>query len=81
MAKVTVAQQEGAEEVPAKIIAQAIVKIADATKSLYASGLNEKAIVLLISESSGVARRDVKYVLSHMMYLKETYLANHAVKP
>lgn len=58
----------------AETIAQAIVKVADATQAIYKSGLNEKALILLISEASGVCKRDVKYVLSNMFHLKATYL-------
>lgn len=58
----------------ANAIAQAITRIADATQAIYRSGLNEKAIIMLIAESSGVSRTNVKYVLSHMAALKATYL-------
>jgi hypothetical protein len=74
MAKAVVVQKEGEREVPAQIIAQSIVRIADAAKVMFNSGLNEKAIVLLISDSSGVGRRDVALVLNHIYYLKTTYL-------
>lgn len=66
---------QGSEEVTAKVLAQSIVKIADATKALYAAGLLEKTIILLISEASGVGKRDVGYVLSALYHLKSTYLA------
>lgn len=72
--KAQVVQKEGVEEVPATIIAQSIAKIADATKALYNAGLNEKAILLLISSASGVSKTDVKFVLSAMYHLKATYL-------
>jgi Ser/Thr protein kinase RdoA (MazF antagonist) len=77
MAKVTVVQKQGEEEVPAAIIAQSIRKIANATEAIYRSGLNEKAIILLISEASGVGRREVKFVLYNMLHLKSEYLAPH----
>ena len=74
MSKVEVAQKEGEAEVPAKIIAQSIAKIADATKALYNAGLNEKAVLLLISSASGLSKTDVKCVLGAMYHLKATYL-------
>lgn len=72
--KVQVVQKEGVEEVPATIIAHSIAKIADATKALYNAGLNEKAILMLISHASGVNKTDVKCILSAMYHLKATYL-------
>jgi hypothetical protein len=75
-----IVQAENQEAVPAKIIAQSIVKIADAAKAMYSSGLNEKAIVLLLSTASGVCKRDVQCVIAAMYHLKSTYLVQPKAK-
>lgn len=78
--KAVIIQKEGLEPVPTKLIAQSISKIAEATKQMYASGLTEKAIVLLISEASGVGKREVQLVLSNMYYLDKKYLVQPKAK-
>jgi hypothetical protein len=74
MSKVNVVQKPGEEEVAAQVIAQSIVKISNATSALLRSGLNFKAIKLLISHSSGVNQRDVHEVLYAMENLSRQYL-------
>jgi hypothetical protein len=72
MAKVVQAQNQ--EPVAAEIIAQSIVKMADGFDRMNKSGLSLKAIMLLVSNSSGVCQRDVKQVLLAMSTLKRDYL-------
>lgn len=62
------------EPIPAELIAQSIVKLADGWDRMNKSGLSMKAILLLLSHSSGVSQRDVKNVLFAMDSLKATYL-------
>jgi len=58
-------------EVP--ILAKAITDIAAAANKLSASGLNQKAIIILLSASSGIGKGDCKLVLDHLAYLAKQY--------
>ena len=66
--------------VTAGTIAKAIAQIASATKSMYRAGLTEKTVILLVSEASGVCKRDVGYVLSNLYQLDKTYLIQPKAK-
>lgn len=70
-----VKQAEGKPEVPAEVIAQSIERIGAATAVLLRSGLNLKAILILLSASSGESRRTCENVLHAMNTLRSTYLA------
>lgn len=72
--KVSVEQWEGAEPVPEKVIAQSIVAISDGVKKLFTSGMNERAIVILLHDSSGVGRPDIRRVLRALTTLKEDFM-------
>ena len=74
MANVKVVQKANEEPVAAEVIAQSIVKIADGWQRMNTAGLSMKAILLLLSHSSGVPQRDVKAVLYAMNSLKQEYL-------
>lgn len=54
-------------------LAEAIIGIAKASDKLFKSGLNRKAVLILLSNSSGVSKRDCGYVLSHLALLEKTY--------
>jgi hypothetical protein len=71
---IKVIQKEGEPEVPEEVIAQSIAKLADGWDRMNRSGLSWKAIVLLLSSSSGVCKRDVEYVLHAMNRLRTEYL-------
>lgn len=72
--KVTVVQKQGVEPVPAEIIAQSIVKIAEGWGKMQHSGLTLKAMYLLISNASGESQRTVQNVLYGIDHLKQLYL-------
>lgn len=55
-------------------LADAIKRIDKAFKDLDNSGLNRKAIVTLVSEYSGVGKRDINAVLDSLNALADTYL-------
>ena len=74
MEKVSVVQAKDVDQVPAQVIAQSIVKIAEGWDKINRSGLNMKAVLLLISHSSGVSQRDVKAVIYALNSLKADYL-------
>lgn len=54
-------------------LAEAIIAISQAMGRLTASGLNRKAILVLVSAASGVGKRDCEYVLNHLLLLRKTY--------
>lgn len=73
MKKVTVIQNPESE-IPAEIMAEAIVEIAEAVKRLRSSRLNDKAILILLSKSSNQPQHVVKSVLDAAESMAKTYL-------
>lgn len=72
--KTTVKQGERAEDiVPREVLAQSIVKISEAATALRKSGLNRKAVIVLVAHSSGVPQREIKAVLDSLETLKQDY--------
>lgn len=55
-------------------LADAVRRIDKAFKDLDNSGLNRKAIVTLVHETSGVAKRDINAVLDSLDSLGKDYL-------
>lgn len=74
MKKVKVVQKPDEKEVPAEIIAQEILKIAQGMRVLESTRLTRKAIVTLIHEHSKVARGTIEVVLNNLSSLEETWL-------
>ena len=56
-----------------EILAEAIVRISAAFDALQKSGLNRKAIVVLIQAETRIAARDINAVLDAMARLKVWY--------
>ena len=73
MVKRVTVQQDPAKLIETPVLAQAIVDIGKAAQRLSASGLNRKAITLLVSHDSKVPQRDVTYVLDSIEHLAKTY--------
>jgi hypothetical protein len=65
---------EGKEPVPAEIIAESIVKIADGVQSIKASRLNDRALIVLLKDETGLSARDIKTVIKALEDLKRLYL-------
>lgn len=63
-----------AAPIPAEVIASSIVDIASAMKTLNATRLTRKAIIALIHEHSGVARKTIEIVLNNLEALEDTWL-------
>lgn len=51
-----------------------IRKVSQLGKAINASGLNNKAIVLLLAEMSNIKRSDVKVILHNLPLLEREYL-------
>ena len=66
--------QDPEKPVEVSILAKAIVDLSSAAKRLSQSGLNRKAVIVLLAHSSGLGHGTVKLVLDHMEYLQQTYL-------
>lgn len=58
----------------ARRLAEAVRRIDKAVKALNEGGLNRKAIVVLLAESTGVSRRDINAVLNGLESLGSEYL-------
>lgn len=61
-------------EVPADVIATAIVDIAKAAKAISESRLTRDAIVVLIHDRSGLPKKTINLVLNNLEELEETWL-------
>jgi hypothetical protein len=62
------------EELPMGEIADGVAKITEAVEKLHAGKLNERALLLLISQASGQPLKVVRAVLDGMEGLKALYL-------
>ena len=56
-----------------EILAEAIVRIGSAMQALEKSGLNERAIIVLIQAETKLSQRDIKLVLDSLRKLKSWY--------
>lgn len=68
-----VVTQDPDAPVPREVLALAIVRISAAIRQLATSGLNRKAIVLLVAESSHQSRTAVGAVLDALEDLRRDY--------
>lgn len=59
--------------VPQAVLAASIVKMGHSLEALLNSGLNEHAIVVLVSAETHVSRRDIKLVLDCLRDLRRLY--------
>lgn len=69
--KVRIEQND--DVVESKVLAHAIVEISKAARKLSDSGLNKKAIVLLVSADARVSKSDASAVLDSLEDLAKTY--------
>lgn len=56
-----------------EILAEAIVRISDALVALQASGVNERAIIILVQADTGLAQHVIRSVFSALRQLKARY--------
>ena len=61
-------------EVPAEVIATAIAEIAEAMKKLSSTRLQREAIVALIHDTSGIAKKTIRIVLNNLQCLETDWL-------
>lgn len=55
-------------------VAEVVAKIQSAAEIMMVSGLNRRAILLLLSDASGICMRDVDHVIQGMESLSERFL-------
>lgn len=66
--------QDPEKPVAPEVIATSIRDIAEGTRRLMASELNERAVLILLAHSSGIRQSDIQRVLNAMQALDKTYL-------
>jgi hypothetical protein len=54
-------------------LAEAVKRIQEAAKAMMSAGLHQKAIVILLSHSTGVSQREVSEVLYGLRTLADKY--------
>lgn len=59
--------------IPTTVLAASIVQISNTMRNIANTGLNERAIQVLVRDASGVNMTEVQKVLKSIKYLKETY--------
>lgn len=59
-----------------EILAEAIIRIGEAFAKLQESGLNRKAIVILIQAETKISRKDINTVLDALNQLRGWYCRN-----
>lgn len=69
--KVVVEQNEEIVERP--VLAHAIVEISKSVKRLFDSGLNERAIVCLIQDVTGVGKGEIRAVIRSLRDLEKDF--------
>lgn len=72
--------QNPENEIPAKILAESIVKISEFTKALRSAGLKDRALILLINDISGVPMSNIRAVLCALEDLSATYVSKKSSK-
>lgn len=56
-----------------EILAEAIISIGDAVNKLKSSGINEKAVIVLIRDKTGLPKGTIKTVLDSLPQLQRWY--------
>jgi hypothetical protein len=64
----------GDAEVGAELLAQSIIDVSEAAKKLLGSRLSRRALVVLLHDASGVAKRDIELVLDHAADLRRRFV-------
>jgi len=68
--------------VPTEILAESIVKISKAAERMFASGLNRRALVLLVWDlvPNHVGKREVEAVLDALPQLEKAFISKPKLK-
>lgn len=71
--KVIVKQAADEPEIPAEIIAKAVVEVSEAARKMNAAGLREEAIVLLLNDRCRVGKTEIRLILRMLPELRRIY--------
>lgn len=71
--KTVVIEQDEQDPIETKVLARAIVHMSDDLTAILASGLNKKAVIILVADSSGQPKYRVEAVLNALADLKKDY--------
>lgn len=66
---------------PVEVIAESIIAISQAMKTICASRLSRKALVALIHDQSRIGKRDIEIVLNNLECLERDWLKPKPAKP
>ena len=55
------------------ILATAIVRLGEAARALHDSGLNERALIVLLHDKTKISKRDILTILNGMRQLRAWY--------
>jgi hypothetical protein len=69
----TIPKEQPKKEINPEALAAQLAAISDSMRRLLASGLNRKAVIILLHYTSKVPQRDIEYVLNSMDVLKQRY--------
>jgi hypothetical protein len=72
--------QEPGKEVPTAVLAKSIEEIATGVRKIRSAGLNDRAIEVLLRDSSGVGIAEIQKVLSALENLDKRYLKSKNAK-
>lgn len=61
------------DEKNAETIANSIASLSNSARLLLSSGLNERALLVLLKDATGVAHREIKLILDTLPKLCELY--------
>jgi len=56
-----------------KSLAQAIIRLSDTSNAILNSGINEKGLIALLHDYTGISKRTIKKVLDGMGQLRAEY--------
>lgn len=71
MAKIKVTKSDPPES--KEVLAEAIVRIGEAARTLQDSGLNERGVIALLHDKTGISKKVIKTVLDGLRQLKGWY--------
>lgn len=72
--KIRITPTNPADPEPVEIIADAVKRIAEGIEAINRGALNQRAIVLLVANASGVGVTDTRAVLEGLASLRKYYL-------
>lgn len=66
-------KNDGDKPVSKEILAEAIVRISESLLKLRKSGLNDKAIIALVKDDTGISKAQIQVTLDSLAHLSKSY--------